>query len=246
MPPCVAGAPPDPQGVSVGQGLPDSRLLTDLPILPDRDFADLFTESARMTRFYMLILAASAAIGSSGCCHYWGSCWGCGSGCGDYYGPGCNGGYGDPSCGRNCAPANRRDCRRGTGDCCPQDCCDPCGAQTMPGTPMSTPITSAYDPAMNMSTGCAGCASGSLTSGLPVTSAGPILSGCATGNCGTTTTYNGMPVDASTGWTIQPSPLNEPLPAPPAGTNTAGTPVTPTSSIVPVPTPVPTPMNSAR
>lgn len=191
-----------------------------------------------MKRYFTLVVGFSALVCASGCC-----CWG--SRCSDWDGCGAyNAGCGDcdAACG-DCKKSDRRGrSKRRCESCCEQEGCDPCCGQEAG----AAPITPAYDPAMNLGgTGCQGCASGSFTSGLPVTSAMPFSSGCSTGNCGVST-YNGMPIDGSTGWTIQPTPLSEPMPAPPAsGTGGNSAPSSSTSS-VPVPTPFPTPVSSTK
>jgi hypothetical protein len=85
---------------------------------------------------------------------------------------------------------------------------------------------------------------------MPVLSAPPMSGGCASGNCGGwTPTYGGMPIDPSSGWTIQPAPLaappttgtSEPAQVPPAGANLTPVP----APVSPQPTRI-TPANSHR
>ncbi|MSR60143.1 MAG: hypothetical protein EXS05_21305 [Planctomycetaceae bacterium] len=107
-----------------------------------------------------------------------------------------------------------------------------------------SPVMGGYEPDVMMGgPGCSGCAGGG-----PSVGSLPMSGGCASGNCSSSTptysNYGGLPVDASSGWTIQSSPMpgsSEPIQAPPA----SGSSVSTRSSLVPVPSP-PAPVGSTR
>lgn len=73
--------------------------------------------------------------------------------------------------------------------------------------------------------------------------------GCASGNCGSTQTYGGLPFDPSEGWTVQsvtshpvgneptPAPASVPTPAAPVPQKSTGW--TPSASSAPSPGPTP-------
>lgn len=202
-----------------------------------------------MKRLLMVTFGVIALGWTAGCCHSWGSC------CSDWN-DGC---YSNSACGElagDCHQKNcqKKDCRcqrdRCRKDKCRRgnDCCDPCGGSEYSGMVLGS---SGYDSSVPMAApGCSGCADGGASF-----SPGVVSGGCASGNCGSSApTYGGMPIDPSSGWTIQPFPApatSEPVQAPPAGgspsaSGTTLTPIPASSGSVPPPTPITPPVGSAR